>query len=208
MAFGSILGLADFQDLLRMASVTFDPQVRGSTLSLGGGEDITAFQGYPLWGGAIQLSPEYHADSEADLALLRRLNRTGQFFTLTPPHMQNQGAAVGQIYSSSAANLIAIGGVTSGREFKRGEFFSFTFGSSPVKYALHQFAEDAVADSVGNTPEVEIEPPLQPGWTVGTEVRFSRPICKAKLVGGSLVGPNNRPVIAAGTSLQWVQTFR
>lgn len=205
MAFPTVIQLPDFQDLLHMAQITFTLPTRGTTLSLGGGEDIFSSFGPPLWKGTINLAPDYHDESEDVVSLLRQFNATGQLFNLSPVHLVNDGAAIGEIHSSSAANLMAIGGVTVGRAFKRNTFFTLFHGG---KTFLHQMLEPAVADGLGNTPEVEIWPALFSGWTVGDEVRFSRPILKAKLVGDSLSDPSIRPLISSGTSFLWTQTHR
>lgn len=207
MAFAEIIALNDFQKQLKMAEITFELRVNGSSQTYGDGEDIFSSSAPATWGGMITLAPEYHVDSEAQLGLLQRMNRSGQAFALTPPHINTLNDPDGQIYSSSAANLISIGALSAGAILPKGTFFSITWGS-PAKYFLHKTLEAATADGTGNTPEIEIEPPLETGWSIGDVVRMDEPIVKAKLKGGGLSHPSIRPLISSGTSFEWVQTFR
>lgn len=198
------LSLSAFQDKFPIQSVTFDPPVRGASLSLGGGELIHSSYGPSLWSGELVVPQLRHRASEEISSLMRVLSAPGASFLLSPPHARRTGHPSGNIETSSMPNTIAFRNLPAGLTISAGQFFSFQYGG---KRALHQVAESATASGAGVTPEVEIYPPLEPNWAVNAICVFERPTLKAVLEFGSFVTPVMGVSVSGGQSLRWRQSL-
>ncbi|MCL5459694.1 hypothetical protein M3M33_13750, partial [Loigolactobacillus coryniformis] len=74
--------------------------------------------------------------------------------------------------------VVTLSGFAPGYDLTTGDFMSFSYGSNPVRYAMHQFASDGVADSNGEI-EIETNSFIRPGFALDTVVRLIKPFYKA-----------------------------
>ncbi|OWJ69821.1 hypothetical protein CDV50_15990 [Haematobacter massiliensis] len=194
------LGLDDFFDGLKVHTCTFalsDPRV--SAGETGAGDGLTADVGSELWSGTCTLVPAYHANAEAVAAKLYRLQRTGSAFMVYNPRLPGAALAGAEI-SAIASDRTTIT-IPNAAAVGVGAFFSFSYLSDPVRYALHQ----VVAKS-GNT--LEIVPRLRPGALVGTPLTFLRPACKGYIRPGSVNTGQSDRLLTTGMTFNWRQTLR
>ncbi|SHI91104.1 hypothetical protein [Wenxinia saemankumensis] len=195
-----------FADLGRL-SVVFDLAEAVETSELTGGEILCASVGPRLWQGSVTVLPYRSAALERAAARLRRLQDPDASFLVMPPHMQRPGqpaATIGGIQNGRELRL----NMTPGATVRAGEFLSFSYGSSPVRRALHQVLQDATAASGGLTPWVEVTPAIRPGATVGAAVELARPVCKAVIVPSSLSPAAFMAGRGNDLSFAWRQTLR
>jgi hypothetical protein len=213
MALTYPLSLATWFDALPLASITFELSEAWVTSETAGGEILTSGYGTRLWGGLCTIATRQHRDAERLAALGRALRAPGATFLATPTHMKVP-AGVPVLPASPVLNAqqngkeIKIGGLTSGDKLAAGEFIGWTYGSSPLRYALHQLVEDATAAGSGITGWAEVVPPIKPGKSNATAVVIEKPVCLARVVPGSWGPPQVRAVLAAGFSFAWTQSLR
>lgn len=208
MALTFPLPLADFMEDLAVVSTTFELSEAVETSETGGGEILRSSYGPRLWGGTITLNTRYHADAERLLARVRRLFAADASFLVFPPHMRRLLVAPGTINAQRNNREMRVAGLEAGQQILQGEFVSFTYGTNPVRRALHQLAEDATADGAGLTGWVEVIPAIRPGASNGATVTLAKPQCKAIAIPGSLSESVHSPVTSSGCSFSWRQTLR
>lgn len=194
-----------FWDLLPAESQMFHLPRISTDFSLGSGDSITSELADPRWRGTVNLAPDPWVDHERIAALVRVLMRPGATFNATPYQARAQTGGTFALASSSAPNLAAFSGVGASVTLPVGYFFSMNYGGP---HRLHQIAEAAVANGSGLTPEVEIVPPLEPGWVVGQVVTRTKPLVRAKIIPSSVQQGTMSAGITSGLSFDWVQTFR
>jgi hypothetical protein len=213
MALTYPIALADWFTGLEHASITFELSEAWVTSETGGGEILTSGYGTRLWGGTCTLVPAYSRDMERIAALGRALRAPGASFLVTPIHAPKPlgipvmpGAPL--LNSQQNGKEIKVGGLTSGDKLARGDFIGWTYGSSPLRYALHQLVEDATAAGSGITGWAEVVPPIKPGKSNATAVVLQSPVCLARMVPGSWSAPLHRLASADGVSFAWTQSLR
>ena len=205
MALTFPLSLAQFWDQLKVAEITnWKPTVVQSVAQLGDGTVLRSTRGATLWRGTAQLTPGYHEDAARIEALLSLLEYPGASFlaydprkpTLTVPAFTGS-PTIGSISSSRRDMTLAnfTGTITPG------DLLSFTYGSSPTRYALHR----AVTGATG-TQTFEVTPPIRLGAAVGAAVTLTKPVAKCVLAPDPSYG-SGRPLITAGASFNIVQTL-
>jgi len=100
---------------------------------------------------------------------------------------------------------LRLAGLPPGYVLSVGDFLSFSYGSNPTRYALHQVATLSIADGAGITPLTEVMPPVRPGAATGTVVVLVRPFMKAVLIPGD---PGRAGVkFVDGLTLDFIQTL-
>ncbi|MDE2250394.1 MAG: hypothetical protein KGL25_03195 [Gammaproteobacteria bacterium] len=85
---------------------------------------------------------------------------------------------------SSDGRSLSITGLPAGYVLSPGDFLSFTYLSSPTRYALHQIVGGATADSTGTTALMEVTPSIRTGAAVGSPVTLVNPYMKAIVTPG------------------------
>jgi hypothetical protein len=101
-----------------------------------------------------------------------------------------------------------VSGLPAGYVLSAGDYLSFSYGSSPVRLALHRVVSGVTTVGTGITPLFEVMPAIKPGAVVGAAVNFYRPFCKAVIVAGSVQPTRTRHTISEGLRLAYVQTVR
>ncbi|MBP1806458.1 hypothetical protein [Rubellimicrobium aerolatum] len=188
--------------------MTFELPDAVELLTLGSGEVLTAEHGSRLWRGSVTLATRRHAVLEDIMARLRVLQRPGASFLVSPRHHERVGAGAATLNTIRNGRELRLSGLAAGVSVPRGAYLSFTYGSSPTRYALHQLAEAMVADSAGLTGWGEVVPPLKAGTTTGTAVQLAAPVLKAVLVPKSVRAGQLRSVLGEGATFDWIQTLR
>lgn len=212
------LPLSDFFGGLRVSEATplHLPDTR-QTSRTRGGEVISASVGNRLWTGSVKISPSYHAGADAVAAKLARLTDPDASFFACPlgragpisdPTGEYLAGLTPKINAIAANNReLRISGLPNGLTLQTGDFLSFTYGSSPIRYAFHQVVGGGgPASSGGLSPWLEVMPPLRLGAATGTDVALVRPCFKAVAVSAGY--GSRRPLISDGLAIEFVQTLR
>lgn len=218
MALAFPLSLADLFDLLPIGSCT--PPKLSATLQQNrtrGGDVLTAGGGSRLWRGTVNIARLYHRQADALLALLSVVEDEGGSFMFRHPAFigpadDPSGAKLGTLapkIMNVATNSrdLRISGLPSGYLLSRGDFLSFTYGTNPVRHALHQVVSANVAAGAGGQALVEVTPHIRPGFTVGADVRLVRPQAKAVIIPGTFAPGTSAGVFTTGISFDFTQTL-
>jgi len=216
MALSFPLTAAQFMQMLRIQSARLwvpDAVVSEATE---GGEIFTASRGPRLWQAEFTLAPGAHADIDFDEARLSLLTMPGaSFFAYDPrrtgPRDDPDGTILGAnapTISSVAYRDIGISGLPAGYVLRRGDYIGWSYGTSPIRYALHRAVSTATASGAGVISAIEVVPPVRPGLTVGTAVSLRRPVCKMVVQPGSVSVGVGSGMISAGATFRATQTLR
>jgi hypothetical protein len=211
------LSLAAFYDTLGVASCTFEDTLPIETSQMADGTILKASLGASLWRGTLNLVPRTHADAQAIEALVSVLKRPGSSFLARDPRrvgpkLDPTGSTLGantvQINSLNVDNRqLSLKGLPASYVISVGDMLSFTYGSSPTRYALHRVVEAATANGSGVTPEFEVTPLIRSGAAVDATVTLVKPVCKAVLLQGVSYGTTVR-TYTEGMSFEFIQTLR
>lgn len=181
------------------------------------GEITTADMGPRLWKTKFSINPDYHMPIErikAKLNLLRQANRS-----VIVPSMPIQypaydpdgsilGASVVTIKSIAGNNRdLTLTGLPVDYELGAGDVLSFTYGSNPIRYAMHQIVSDSTANAIGDIV-VEVVDFIRPGALTGMVVNLIKPFYKGVVVPNSTEIGEAGNIISSGVSFEVVQTFR
>lgn len=215
MALSFPLPLADFFTGLRV-SVSSLSLTSGRVVSrTRGGEQISAEVSTRIWRGSLSLAPRYHGQADAVTAKLAMLEGAAASFLIAPPHragpiLDPTGAGL-EGYTPSIMSVasnnreLRLAGLPEGYALSAGDYLGFTYGSNPTRYALHQIVTGGVANSSGQSPQIEVIPHIRAGAMVGAAVSLVRPTIKAVITSAGY--GEHRPVIHQGLSLDFVQTL-
>ncbi|MDK3072773.1 hypothetical protein QO034_06595 [Sedimentitalea sp. JM2-8] len=216
MALSFPLPLSEFLDTLPVSRVTFRLEQAVTSSETGGGEVIRHARGARLWGGEIVLDRDYHAVWAAIEARIALLEEPGASFLITDTRLPGPiadpdgsilGAAAVQILSVNAnSRELRLKGLPPGYAISQGDMLSFSYGSNPVRRALHRVVTGAVANGSGNTPNFEVTPFIRPGAAVDAAVTLVAPVCKAVLASADIGA--SRAAISDGGTFAWRQTLR
>lgn len=211
------VSLANFYDTLGVASCTFEDTLPIETSQMADGTILKASLGASLWRGRLNLVPRTHADAQAIEALVSVLKRPGASFLARDPRRvgpkldptgSTLGASTVQINSLNVDNRqISLKGLPAAYVISVGDMLSFTYGSSPTRYALHRVVEAATANGSGVTPQFEVTPLIRAGAAVDATVTLVKPVCKAVLLPEISYG-ETALTYTQGMSLEFIQTLR
>lgn len=200
------LNLSAFFDDLPLLEMTFALSSSIEQKSTIGGDVIVAEHGVRFWYGSATLGTLSHANHEEAMAIIRRLERPGMDFQVSPRHFDGQGRSLtgtgGTLYSVDNGRSVRFAGMNPGKLIRRGTFFSLAYGGRP---RLHQTAEEATVNGSGIVGPVEIVPDLENGWTLGDALEFERPICHAIIVPQSVAEVTLRGRASQGIAFRWRQ---
>lgn len=216
MAFTFPLAVADFALLLPIKQMSFRLGRSVTFSETGDGDVITHQYGMRRWGGEIELDREMTADAARINAGIEVLGSAGASFLLPDlrhrgPRADPTGAALGG--ASPALNaidpglqIIGLSGLPAGYVLSAGDYIGWTYGTAPVRHALHRIANTRTAGPGGGLSGLIVTPAVRTGVQVGAAVQLIRPAVKAKLIeedygmGGA--------VMTGGGLLKWEQTLR
>lgn len=216
MALTFPLQLDQFLEGLRVRLSELEPTDNTIVSRTRGGEQLTAEVGNVLWRGSAELTDYYHADADAIRAKLAILRRAGASFFVRPTHRIGPikdpkglilGGAAPNLQSVSANNReIRIAGLPAGYVISPGDYLSFAYGTSPVRYAFHHVVTGGTANASGLTPLIELTPHIRPGSIVGAQISLVRPQFKAVLAAKPGYGAL-RPLLTGGMGFEFIQTL-
>lgn len=186
--------------------------------NLGGGEVLKSEVAPPLWNGRISLAPMKARPAAEVLGLLEALALPGRAFKAFRPNQHGPaadplGAAISgfspviDTVDYNAATL-RLSGLPAGYVLTAGDFLSFSYGTSPVRQALHRVLETVTADGAGLSPAFQVHPHIRPGAPVGGAVTLVRPWCKAVLVPGSVNPGSTAGNLTSGIEFSFRQSLR
>lgn len=218
MAIGLFLTLAQFYDLLPISEERFDLTESVEWGETTGGEILASAYGPRLWQGSISVMTHSVLNADDIVSRAELMREAGAAFLVSPRHLpgpQNDktgailGAATPTITFINANNRdISIGGLPAGYVLLRGDFLSFQYGTSPIRYALHRVVTSVTANGSGIVGSIELSPLIRPGATTGIALQLIKPTCKAKLIPGTFEPQSHAYRPRNGFTLQWRQTLR
>ena len=185
-----------------------------------GGLVISSERGARLWQGSIQMAPLPHADASEIDALMALVTGSGMAFLMYDsrsayPRNDPTGSILGAstpILSAVAANRsdVSISGLPAAYVLSAGDTVAFTYGTSPVRYAMHRVVNRRVANGSGNVSLVQLVPPLRTGYTTGvTQLSLIKSPMVAQVVPGSYVPPEyGKGLVSSPGSFDFMQTLR
>ena len=215
MAFAFPLSQAQFLDQLRVQSARFWLPESLTTESSEGGEIFTADRGPRLWQAEFTLAQGHHHSVDEDEARLAMLAQAGRSFLAhdprrTGPKADPEGAGLAGFtpkISITTGREVTLSGVPASYQISRGDYLGWTYGSNPVRYALHRAVTAPAADGTG-LAVVEVTPNIRTGAAAGSAVSLIRPVCKMVLVPGSYAPGAAARVFTAGATFRAQQTLR
>jgi len=219
MALADTLTLANLWDALHIRAVTFHLPENIISDTTGGGEQLTAARGVRLWTASVELATDRTADVAARDAALASIRTSGRALFVSPwplhfppadPTGALLGAAVPKLAAVAANNRdINISSLPANYVIAPGTFLSFSYGSNPTRYALHQVVVGKTASGAGLATAVEVTPPLRPGWAVNANIAFKPPVMRATYTPGSYAPPQHQlGGHATGGGFSLTQTLR
>lgn len=217
MALTFPLPLATFFDGLAIQSGTPDLGEAIEMSETGGGEILTAALGNRLWSIDISIASRTYTEGAAIQAKLDSLRYPGrsllaQLSPMIGPFADPTGAILGAftpaLYAVQANNRdITVSGLPLNYTLTVGDFLSFTYGSNPTRYAIHQILVGGTTDANGRIA-VELSSFVAPGYTLGTTIRLIKPHFKAIVKPGSVTPGTISGQRTEGFKFTLIQTFR
>lgn len=203
MAFTYPLSLAQFQDSLMLSVAEFflsNPRQIDRTAE---GTQLTASLGSAVWQGSFTIPNLVgRGESGRQDALLSVLDRAGSSFLVYDPAKPDpaSGGTATATIGSLDANDRRVMTISGGPVLAAGDLMSYTYGSSPTRYALHR-----IVSVSGST--LEVTPFIPDGAQVGATIIFNKPVMKAVLRPDPDYG-SQRAVVSGAKQFSFVQTFR
>lgn len=208
-----------FFDVLPIASMNLHLPEAVALARTAGGEQLPAELGERLWTGQVTLGPLLRAETGRPEVLIDLLRGAGRSFLvydrrrpapLSDPAGAILGAAAPVIDTLGAdTRELRVGGLPVGYQLSAGDYLSFSYGSAPLRYALHRVVDPTVTAAAGGlTPFFEVTPYIRPGAVTGAAVTLLRAYCKAQLIFGSVAPMEGRHTLFEGQSFGFMQTLR
>ena len=190
----------------------------------GFGELLTASLGSRLWKMDISLRGGSYNEMEELRSKVNLLRQPGKTFLIHSipgayPRHDPTGSILGAnqvTINSVRANQIELNftGLPVGYRLYEGDYFSFEYGTNPVRYAFHQMVLSNTsnnfvnANASGTTQFMEVTPALRPGFAVGANVTIIKPVFKALIVPGTGKLGKTGGRETSGISFSAIQTLR
>lgn len=219
MAYAFPLSAAQFISRLPVQDITFELSEAMEVSETGGGEILTADLGTRLWKGRISLGDMTPDEAAEVLPLIDVLRRPGASFmchdiSRPGPRGDPQGTALGaatpQLLQVDANNRdIRLTGMPAGYRLSPYDYLAFSYGTNPVRYALHRAASMRQANGAGAFGSgLEVIPNIRPGFAALAPVTLLRASCKAIIVPGSYQPGRRKATMTTGVSFDFIQTLR
>lgn len=126
---------------------------------------------------------------------------------LLDPNGTILGAATPTIHTLSAdPRELRITGLPASYVLSPGDYLSFTYGTNPVRYALHRVVATTTAVA-GLTPLFEVTPAIRSGAVTGAAITLIKAHCKAVILAGSVETGSGRRTITEGIGFGYVQSL-
>lgn len=182
------------------------------------GEVFTADLGARLWQGQVTLARRTHAALSVFEAKLSLMQQAGaSFMAYDPRRVGPASDPTGAIITPYVVYIdtlnankreLTLAGLPSGYVITPGDYLSFSYGSSPTRFAMHQVVTGATTSGLGVTGSIEVTPYIRPGAAALAPVSLIRPTFKAVIVPGSVTPSDGAGVQSAGLSFAFTQTLR
>lgn len=213
------LDVTDFASLMRKMSIKFWLADAMESSGLGSGQFVVADLAPKYWCAEIGLINMANNDAMAMQALIQALDGgINPFFLYDPraayPQYDPDGSILGaadvQILEVRTNNKeIKLENLPVGYKLKRGDMFSFDFGSGGIYRALHQLVSGDTADGFGKTGWLEFRPHLaDPTISPGKNINLIMPSAQMKLIPGSFDPGMARQMMTTGMALKCRQVFQ
>lgn len=201
MALTFPISLASLVDLLMLETATPNLMRQEEFSGLGSGEGISHDLAPPLWEFDCATVQFPHRDVDQWRARFLALDGSVNTFLIYPiqaPYPSTDidgselaGSTITVEAIQSNRKELSLQGVPADFVFPFGAFLSITYDTSRI--ALVTLVSAATAAVDGTTDTFEVRPHLRPGIAAGDAVSASKPVCKVKLLPGTLrveqVGP-------------------
>ena len=218
MALTFPLAAAEFFDTLKVRQMTFDCPEQVQVARTGGGEILPANIGPRLWTGEVSLVHHRFYVAAPVLAMISALREPGASFlaydlTAPAPQSDPDGVALATVTPlilalPSDARMLSLKGLPSGFVLTAGDYLGFSYGTNPVRRALHRVVSGVVAGGTGQTAAFEVTPPRRPGAAINTAVSLVKASCKARIVPGSVAPGTKGQIFTSGITFKFMQTLR
>jgi hypothetical protein len=218
MALTYPLSVATFMDALLVGQASFALPEQVQVDRTAGGEILSADIGERLWAGNLTMGRLLKTETgriEVLIDLLRPAGRSFMVFDirrpapLLDPLGTTLGAATPTILAlGSDARELSLAGLPAGYVLSAGDYLAFSYGTSPVRFALHRVVPVTVAASgAGQTALFEVTPAIRPGASAGAAITLKKASCKALMVPGSMNPGNSSRTVTDGIAFDWQQTL-
>lgn len=214
MAYSFPLVHSNFLHLLPIRSMTMVLDDAMEVSETGGGEVLLADLGTGLWQGEITLGKMTPDEADEALAMIEAARGPGRSVLLYDvsrpgPRLDRNGAILGSRVVRLAAvsgnnRELRISGVPPAYGVRRGDMVGWTYAG---RRAVHRVVNNTTAGSEGLSGLIEVVPPIQPGFTINTEVRLLKASCKAIIGPGTLQPGRREHTMTDGVSFKWRQTL-
>lgn len=213
------MALADFFEGLPVRAFKPDLTEAMQFSRTKGGEVLTSDMGPRLWTNEIIIGTNYYNRIEQIRARLNLLRQAGRSLLvhsmpLKGPQYDPLGILLGSnviTLTNVAANNreINLDGFPEGYELRPGDCLSFTYGSNPLRYAMHQVVNTCTTDTPysGAMSNVEVVDFIRPGFVLGTTVHLIKPVYKAIVLPGSTEVGQSGDMVTAGLKFSVMQTL-
>lgn len=217
MALTYPLSRTNFMDILPIGEQSHNLPDSMELNRTGAGEQLAADLGDRLWQGKFTLGRLMRTEAGRPEVLIDLLRQAGRSFLvydtrrsapLLDPIGTILGASTPTIHTLSGdPRELRITGLPASYVLSPGDYLSFTYGSSPLRYALHRVVATTTAVA-GLTPLFEVTPPIRSGAVTGAAVTLLKAHCKAVILAGSAEPGVGRRTITEGISFGYVQSLR
>ncbi|MDN5786400.1 hypothetical protein [Pseudorhodobacter sp.] len=218
MAYTFPLTLAQFMQILPIREMSFTLGGAVEISETEGGEILTAALGTRLWEGDIFLDDMTRDEAGDVMAMLELLRGSGARFMVYDlarpgPRLDISGVGLASfspklLSVSGTTREISLSGLPASYALRRSDYLSFSYGSDPVRYALHRVAAPVSASVGGVTPLFEVSPNIRPGFALNANVTLLKASCKAVVVPGSIQAGRHKATMTTGVSFKFKQTLR
>lgn len=213
----TIYSRTDF--LWKLNLIEYSMELSENTIAIQtyGGDLITSTVGTSIWHGTITVNSNNHDVLKQKLALVRVIQRPGNYFTFSPyGHFYPIADKNGTIIKAHTTPVTVASGVDAGYSLplqglpseyvlSTGDYLTVPIGSVG---RLYQIAEDATAGTNGKATVKLVNPITATGVPdVGTTVTISMPYVTCKYIPNSLKIGTISPGYADGFSFEFMQVL-
>lgn len=212
------LPLASFFERLPIMEMTLDLPEAVEFSRLGSGEILAADLGTRLWTAQVSLGNMTRAEiaeSRAKINTLRAAAGSFLAFDVTRPFpLKDQGGVILGVSTPIISALpegnlaVSLSGLPAGYELSAGDLIGWTYGTAPLRYAMHEVAFGGIADGSGQLSALEMTTFIRAGVTLGAAVTLVRAPFKAKIVPGTTDPGATQRFYTSGFVFSLVQTLR
>lgn len=183
-----------------------------------GGEVISADFGARLWRADLTIRANTYLTLDQVVAKVELIQqaaasvRLGHAWRAGPqadPTGSILGASTPEITNvNSNRRDVTIGSLPAAYVLTEGDLLSFSYLSSPTRFAFHRVMNTVTANGSGVASNVELSPPVRPGEVTPFAITLVNPFFKAVYVPGSYIPPPQSRSVRTELSLSFRQTLR